>query len=438
MRRLTSTAALVLVFAGLVGYIYFVDSKAPSSDAGDAKEKAFGTLAADTIEEVQITDATGAASSLRKADGAWKLVTPVEAAADEGELSSITGSLSTLEIQRVVDERPSDLKAFGLDPARVDVSFKVKGEAAPRRVLFGDKTATGGDLYAKLPDSPRVFLVPSYLEATFNKSPFALRDKTVLKVDRQKADGLTLTSGATQLEFAKSGDAWSIVKPIKARADYGAVEGAIERLSSAQMQALAEDQNASPARYGLDRPSATMSIRTGSSSATLSLGKTENAVVFAKDASRSVIFTVAPTLRTDVFKEIGEFRRKDLFDARSFTATRVEFRRGTDTKVVEKSKDKDGKDVWKDATGKTLDAAAVEDLLTKVSGLRAQSYEASAHASLKSPALTVVATFDKGSDTVAFGRAGADVFASRPDEPGSARVDTQPFEEAVKALDALK
>ena len=94
------------------------------------------------------------------------------------------------------------------------------------------------------------------------------------------------------------------------------------------MQALAEDQNAPPSRYGLDAPTATMTIKTGSSSATLTLGKTENAVVFAKDSNRPLIFTVAPTLRADVVKDVGEFRRKDLFDFRSFTATRVEFTRG--------------------------------------------------------------------------------------------------------------
>ena len=49
-----------------------------------------------------------------------------------------------------------------------------------------------------------------------------------------------------------------------------------------------------------------MTMRTGSSSATLTLGKTENAVVFAKDASRPIVFTVAPTLRTDVVKDVAD------------------------------------------------------------------------------------------------------------------------------------
>jgi len=436
MQRFVSTAALVLVLAGLGGYIYYLDHQSPEAAEG-AKEKPFASVKADDIEEVQI-QASNDTTRLKKSGGTWSIVEPVQAEADAGEISSITSNLSSFEVSRVVDEKPSDLKGFGLEPARMDVRFKIKGQGTERRVLLGDKTPTGGDLYAKLPDSPRVFLVPSYLEAAFNKNAFALRDKAVLKVDRQKADGLELVAGTTQLAFAKSGESWSIVKPIAARADYAAVEGAIERLSSAQMQGLAENQNAPLKQFGLDAPTATMTIRTGSATATLTLGKTENAVVFAKDASRPLIFTVAPTLRMDVVKDLGEFRRKDLFDFRSFTATRIELSRGGATQAFDHAKDKDGKDVWKDAAGKTVDTMKVEDLLAKVSGLRAASFETAAHASLKSPVLTVTAVFDKGKDVVTFGRAGTDVYASRPDEPGSAKLDAASFDEAVKALDALK
>jgi hypothetical protein len=435
MGRFVSTAAMVLVLAGLVGYSYYLN-RTPS-ETESAKEKPFGELKSDDVEEVQIT-ASGESTRVKKNGESWSIVEPVQADADSGEVSSIASSLASLEVARVVDEKPADLKGFGLEPARVDVRFKVKGQPTERRVLLGDKTPTGGDLYAKLPDSPRVFLVSSYLDSSFNKNTFALRDKAVLKVDRQKADGLELTAGTTQLAFAKSGESWTIVKPIAARADYAAVEGAIERLSSAQMQGLAPDQNAPPKQFGFDMPTATMTIKTGSANATLLLGKTENAVVFAKDASRPLVFTVAPTLRTDVVKELADFRRKDLFDFRSFTATRVEFTRGGATQVFERSKDKDGKDRWKDASGKALDTMKVEDLLAKVSGLRATSFETAPHASLKSPVLTVTATFDKGKDVVTFGRAGMDAYASRPDEPGSAKADAAPLDETLKALDALK
>jgi len=436
MQRLVSTLALVIVLGGLVGYIYYLETKEPAPPE-NAPQKAFASLEADAIEELRIA-AGGETTRLTKTGGTWSIVEPVQAEADAGEVSSIAGSLASLDIDQVVDEKPADLKPFGLDPARIDVAFKAKGQTTEQRILIGDKTPVGENVYAKLPGSPRVFLVQSYLEGAFNKGTFALRDKAAMKIERAKADGLELKAGATEIVLAKSGESWSLVKPIAARADYAAVEGAIERLSSAQMQAIAEDQSAPPARYGLDAPTATLTIKTGSSSATLSLGKTENAVVFARTSNRPLVFTVAPTLRADVVKDVGEFRRKDLFDFRSFTATHVEFTREGQTQAFDRTKGKDGKDLWTAAGGKTLDATKIEALLAQVSGLRAASFENAPHPSLKAPVLTVKAVFEKGSDTVAFGRAGADVFASRSDEPGTAKLDAAPFDEALKALDALK
>ena len=118
---------------------------------------------------------------------------------------SITSSLSSLDIERVVDEKPADLAQYGLAPARIDVSFKVKGQAAREAHPARRQDATGGDIYAKLPDSPRVFLVSSYLESTFKKDPFSLRDKAILKVDRAKVDGFAASGGLDHARVRQEG-----------------------------------------------------------------------------------------------------------------------------------------------------------------------------------------------------------------------------------------
>ena len=59
--------------------------------------------------------------------------------------------------------------------------------------------------------------------------------------------------------------------------------------------------------------------------------------------------------------------------------------------------------------------------------------------SLKAPALVVTIGFDeKKQETVTFGRSEKDVFASRSDEPGAAKLDASGLDEVIKALDALK
>jgi hypothetical protein len=88
-----------------------------------------------------------------------------------------------------------------------------------------------------------------------------------------------------------------------------------------------------------------------------------------------------------------------------------------------------------------VDQSKMETFLSNLSGLRAQSFaDAKTPTGLATPVATVTARFDETNkeERVRFGRVGTDVFASRGEEPGAARVETGPFDEAMKSLDALK
>ena len=436
MGGLRSTIFLLVVLGGLAGYIYFVDANRDPAD-GNAKPKAFVELSSDNIEEIQIRDGSGETSRVQRVGENWQLVEPNTADADAGVVGAVASNLASLEVQRVVDENPADLAQYGLNPARIDVAFRLKDQKNFQRLLVGEKTPTGADLFAKRPDETRVFLIASFLDSIFNKTPFDLRDKVVLKFDRDEVDGIEVVDGSTTLQFARSGTDWRIVTPVTARADYAAVEGLLTQLSSTQMQKVVAPEAGDLEAHGLDRPAMTATVLSGSSKATLLIGRADEGGRIAKDAARPEVFTVDESLFTDLAKDLSEYRRKDMFDARSFTASRIETRRGDETLAFEKSSDDE--ETWRNAAGQNIDTAKVEDLLTKLSNVRAESFEAAAHASLEMPVLTVTIRFDSNkTETVTFGRSSTDVFAGRADEPGSARIGSVTFDEAVKALDALK
>jgi hypothetical protein len=438
MRGLKSTILLLVILGGLVAYIYFVDSKRPATDA-EAKDKAFAELTAEQIEEVQLKSETGETARVQKTGDAWNLVEPEAVEADSVALSTLTTTIAGLEVERVVDENPTDVKQYGLDPARVDVGFRVKGQKDFQHLLIGQKTPTGGDLYAKKPNEKRVFLIPSYHETGLNRTPFDLRDKDVIKFDSAQADGLEITHDGSTRQFAKTANEWKIVKPVAVRGDYAAIEGEVTRISSLQMHKIVAPKADDLKAYGLDKPDFTVTVSTGSSRATLIVGKKGEDGLYAKDISRPMIFTVEETITQDFTKELDDFIRKDMFDSRSFTTSRIELHRGADTFVFEKSKGADGKDVWKNASGAAVDTATVEDLLAKMSNLRAMTFEPTPSPSLKMPALTVTVRFDENkTETVAFGRSGIDVFGKRADEPASAKLDSMLFDEMMKTLDTLK
>src|SRR5687767_11802303 len=221
MRGLVSTIALVLVLAGLGAYIYFVDSKRPEGGV-EEKQKAF-TVESDKIEEITVT-AEGETSTIRKADGSWKMTAPLAVDADANEASGLATAIASLEINRVIEENAANLAEYGLAEPRIKVAFKGPDGAAGE-IHLGDKTPTQSDVYAVRPGEKRVFLVQAYQETAFGKKPFDLRDKRVLTFERDKVDSVEIVqAGKPTIQLARTGSDWAVKQPIQTRGDYSVIE----------------------------------------------------------------------------------------------------------------------------------------------------------------------------------------------------------------------
>jgi len=434
MKGLRSFLVLIVVAAALGGYLYYDSKREPSDEK--KQDKVFADVQSDKIDAVTVKSDKGVTTAAAKQGDKWQETQPSPVPADEAELSGIATNLAALTVSRVIDEQPSDYKQYGLDPARIEVGFRAGGQE--RKLLLGQKTPTGSDMYARLPDKPRVFLVPSYVESTFNKSPFDLRDKTILRIDRDKVDALTIEAGDHTIKVAKQGPDWRLSAPVEGRADFGTVEGLIGRLNTTQMKAIvSNDADANALKeFGLDKPAATVRVATGSAQAGLAIGKSAGeGVVYAKDLSRPMVFTVEAALADELKKPADDLRLKDLFDARSFNTTRLDVVRGGQTLAFAKDKD-----TWKQVTpaAKAVDGAKVDALITALTNTRATGFTDKAPA-LDTPELTTTLTFDEGKqDKVAFAKQGSDAFARRGGDKGAAKIDASALDGIIKALDALK
>jgi hypothetical protein len=445
MRGLRSFLGLVIVLIALGAYLYFVDSKRTPGDDGEKRDKVFA-VEADKIEEISIKSEAGEQTTARKTGTAWQIVAPVTAQPDEAELSGLATNLASLEIQRVVEENAADLKEFGLAEPRVEVAFKANGQQ--HRLHIGQKAPTGTNVYARVNDEKKVFLIASYLESTFNRSTFDLRDKAVLKVERDKVDALEIATGVRTVRFTKGDGQWRMTAPAGARADFSGIESLIGRLGSAQMKSIAAAESTDLKKYGLEKPAATIRLGTGSSQAALAIGSAaEEGSVYARDLSRPLVFTIESSLLEEVKKDPGELREKDLFDARSFNATRIEFTRPGQVVAFEKqkTKNKEGQEEekWRQVlpSPRDVDSAKVDALVSSVTAVRADSFvESAAKTGLDKPELSVAIKFDEGrkEDRVSFGRSGSDAYASRSGEPGAAKIAAATLDAITKSIEELK
>jgi len=433
---------LLLIAIPLAWYAYY-DSKRGPADDSPKRDKVF-TVESDKIEEIEVKSESGDRTTMRKKGSDWEIVQPVSVRTDQAAVSGIATNLSSVEIQRVIDDNPADLKEYGLAEPRVEVAFKANGQQ--HRLQLGQKTPAGSDVYAKLPDSKRVFLIPSYLDSTFNRGTFDLRDKSVLRIDREKVDGLEVNAGSRTLKFEKKNGEWQMTQPSAGRAEFSAVDGLVSRISSVQMKSIVPDAT-DLKKYGLDKPSATVRLGSGSSQASLAIGGAgESGSVYAKDLSRPAVFTIESALADDLKKDASEYRQKDLFDARSFNTSRLDVVHNNQTSTFEKSKVKgtDGKEEekWKQTapTARDVDAAKIEALISAATVARASGFvDSTANTGLDKPELIVSFKYDEGKDErVSFARTKDAAYAARAGAPGVAKVDVSLIDSIVKALGDVK
>jgi hypothetical protein len=136
MRGLKSTIALLALLVGLGAYIYFVTWKKTDSSTLAKKESVFAGLETGQIEELTVKSEKGEITSLKKSGDKWQITQPAETPAADSDVAVVTSAIGQMEINRVVDEKPADLKEYGPTAARP----RGKSSSAIKRRLRGIST----------------------------------------------------------------------------------------------------------------------------------------------------------------------------------------------------------------------------------------------------------------------------------------------------------
>lgn len=448
MRSARSLLVLLVLAVGLGAYIYLVEMKR-DPNAGTAKAKVFSVESAN-ITQVDVHASSGDVTSLKKTGDTWAIESPIKAKADDATVTSLLDALASMDVDRALDDNPTSLAQYGLEPPRYTVVFRTT-DAAEHRLEVGDKTPTGSDVYARVGGQPRLFLTPAFHGDSLNRSTFDLRDKHVLAFSRDAVDTVTIDAAGQQaVQLARTGSDWKLTAPLAAPADFSPVDGLLGRLDQVRMQSVVEEgSEPTPAElktWGLDAPRLTVTLGSGSSKATLALGtKKDETSVYARDLSRPLVFTVEAALVTDLTKQPSDLRVKDVFEARAYTATGFDITHGATSASYVKTKatggDAAAQDTWKQTkpAEKDANATALTDLLNTLTSLRVDHFVDKAPAS--GDDLVVVMHVEEGTTTttehVTLRKAGGTTYAIRERQPDAGVVPTADFDKAVGQLQTL-
>lgn len=439
-----SIAALVLV--ALAGVLFWSNRHKPDETKASADSPpAILTLDQSTITRLEFKNKDAAPVVIARSNsGVWQITEPQAFSADQSVVSNILSSLSSLNSERVVDDKPSDVKQFGLDPPAAEVDITEKDNKS-QKLLIGDQTPGGNAIYAMLAGDPRLFTMASFEKNSVDKTLNDLRDKRLLPVDPDKISRIDLVHKNQEIAFGRNKDSWQILKPKPLRADDVQVGDLARKLADARMNlsGTANDfpssakhlPDSASSAFARATPVATAKVSDPSGTQELQLRKSEEKdkeTYYAKSSAVAGVYKVDPALAASLDKDLDDFRNKKLFDFGFQDPDKIEMHSGSKSYYLTKG----GADWW-GATGKKLDPDAAQAFISQLRDLSSTKFPDSGFAG---PSIEVSVTRDGGKliEKISIAKSGADYIARRENDPSLYQLEAGSVDELQKSADALK
>ena len=425
--------AAVIVLAVMGAALYWSNRKQKAEAAKpvtDTTPKILN-LPEDQIQEVKIAKTGAEAMVLRKSqDGKWEITEPRPLHADQDAAKSLVSTVASLNADKVIEDKATDLSPYGLSAPSLDVTV-VKKDGKSQEVQVGDETPTSGGSYAKLAGDAHVYTIASYVKTSLDKTPNDLRDKRLLTFDQDKLTRVDLqpAKGET-IEFGKDNqNDWQILKPKPLRADGSQVDELIRKLKDVKMEAAISDEDAKKAAtgYASGAKVAVVTVADASGPETLEVHKDKDKNYYAKSSAVDGIYKVTADLGDGLDKKVDDFRNKKLFDFGWTDPNKVEVGKA----AFEKSGDK-----WMSG-GKQMDSSSVQSVVDKLRDLAAAKFVDNGGGA---PVLdlTVNSNNSKRVEKVSITKQGDAYFAKRENEPSIYELDSKAVEDLQKAVSDVK
>lgn len=185
----------------------------------------------------------------------WELEEPVKLRADNSTVRSLLSRLRTERARKFVVEHTTeeDLRTYGLDRPSVEVTVWLGEERAQKTLKVGKRE--GRRYYAKDVSRDPVFMVDSSFVSYLKKDLMNLRDKHVVRFDRDQVDRIELAYGDSVVACEKdtaSGD-WYLKRPKEGKMKTWRANRILSDIKFLQAKEfLGKPEDLKP--YGLDSP----------------------------------------------------------------------------------------------------------------------------------------------------------------------------------------
>src|SRR5581483_7568195 len=290
-----NTVLLFLIAAGLFAFIYFYESKLPTTQEAAEQEKHLVNIDRDKLTGITITNNEDKIV-LRKTDGKWRLDAPVKDSADGAAITQLLTSVELLRKETTLEDQGQqklDPKDVGL--GKPGVSLKLETADKPVEIWFGKDAAVEGKIYVRLANSDTIYVVSNELKNQVAKKADDFRDRRLTDVNAAQVTKVQIKSAAGEIELQKDREHWKLNKPISARGDDAKISDQIAQTLNSRIDTFVTGDVTTAAAAAIADPRGTVTLYSeGSNTPTvLQISKTsekDKDKVYVKLSTRDSIF----------------------------------------------------------------------------------------------------------------------------------------------------
>jgi hypothetical protein len=300
----------------------------------------------------------------REPGGPWRIVSPVQAKADQLVVNSVVTQLQTQKFKRKLEEDPTaeSIQRYGLDsPTVVVEADALVGKAQEKRSVrleLGDENTFDGSLYVRRQGDKAVYQAEGGIRSAMSKTTFELRDKDVMGVDEAAVQSIRLRSEYNQwtlqhLDAGAGKRQWYIIEPENSLADQTNVEAMLSSLRQEKAQRFLEDSLANRARLGFEKPSLRAQLTYvdgGTVNLTLVRGMPDAGLPYARreEADVTSLAEMTPVASGSIDRNLRELRDKSVvtFDKSSIRKAVVHTAEGQDIELEQQVTDAGATAAW--------------------------------------------------------------------------------------------
>jgi hypothetical protein len=255
------TTIVLIILLAIVGGVLWWTGRGPNPPEQTNQQPSVdqGTrlidVQANSINALNVTNATGEKTALKKTGDSWRLTEPVAAPAVDWSTQDLVRSVAEVRSQG----RPASAPDSGLDKPRYRIEISTD-DGKTIDIAIGNRA--GPDLMYAQVDGGDVNLIDSALDKTLKTAAQDLRDKHLLSVKDFDVKQFRLSFGDHHVAAAREAGKWKILEPSEMPGDESAISALLTAITGAEATQFLKSDTDELAFARFNQPTVTVWLST--------------------------------------------------------------------------------------------------------------------------------------------------------------------------------